>query len=129
MEWQNAAPEAHGAFVFYEKDELYARIDRRVEEMFRAGVIEEVAKVKELSATAAKTLGLVEIEELLAGKTDRASCIAAIQQSTRRYAKRQLTWFRRQSNFEPLNLSFLKDHESAVDWLLQKAERAFASAE
>jgi tRNA A37 N6-isopentenylltransferase MiaA len=47
-------------------------------------------------------------------------CIAAIQQATRRYAKRQLTWFRRQSNLEPLNLSLLKDHAAAVDWILQK---------
>jgi hypothetical protein len=40
-----------------------------------------------------------------------------------------LTWFRRQSNFEPLNLSLLKDHAAAVDWILQKAERFFAAAE
>jgi tRNA A37 N6-isopentenylltransferase MiaA len=58
-----------------------------------------------------------------------AGCIAAIQQATRRYAKRQLTWFRQQPNFEPLNLSLLKDHAAAVDWILQKAERFFAPAE
>jgi tRNA A37 N6-isopentenylltransferase MiaA len=46
--------------------------------------------------------------------------VAAIQQATRRYAKRQLTWFRRQLSFEPLNLSLLKDHAAAVDWILQK---------
>jgi tRNA dimethylallyltransferase len=44
-------------------------------------------------------------------------CVAAIQQATRRYAKRQLTWFRRQTNFSPLNLSFLT-HNEDVNWIL-----------
>ncbi len=128
-EWRRPAPEARGAFVFYERDELYARIDRRVEEMFRDGVVEEVAQERKLSTTAAQTLGLAEIQQLLAKKTDRAACAAAIQQASRRYAKRQLTWFRRQTNFEPLNLSFAKDQPSAVAWLLEKATAAFASPE
>jgi tRNA A37 N6-isopentenylltransferase MiaA len=51
----------------------------------------------------------------------QSECIAAIQQKTRRYAKRQLTWFRQQFNFETLNLSRLKDHHSsAVESILQK---------
>jgi tRNA A37 N6-isopentenylltransferase MiaA len=47
-------------------------------------------------------------------------CVAAIQQATRRYAKRQLTWFRRQTNFLPLNLSLLS-HEEAVTRISQLA--------
>ncbi len=128
-EWTQAAPTAHGVFVFREREELAARIDARVEEMFRDGVVEEVARVKELSETAAKTLGLAEIRLLLERKISEAGCIAAIQQATRRYAKRQLTWFRRQTNFEPLNLSLINDHAAAVDSILQKAERSFAPAE
>jgi tRNA dimethylallyltransferase len=62
-------------------------------------------------------IGLREIRELLAGKMSILQCIAAIQQATRRYAKRQLTWFRRQTNFEPLNLSLLT-HNEAVKWIL-----------
>jgi tRNA dimethylallyltransferase len=73
-----------------------------------------------LSATAAKTLGLVQIRQLFAGEITRAECISAIQQATRRYAKRQLTWFRRQLIFEPLDLSLLNDHNSAVALVLQK---------
>ena len=61
-------------------------------------------------------IGLREIRELLAGKKSLQQCIAEIQQATRRYAKRQLTWFRRQSNFLPLNLSFLT-HNEAVKWI------------
>jgi tRNA A37 N6-isopentenylltransferase MiaA len=50
-----------------------------------------------------------------------SQCIAEMQQSTRRYAKRQLTWFRRQSNLEPLNLSLLSDGQ-AVKWVTQLAK-------
>ena len=128
-QWAEVASSAHGVFVFYERDQLYSRINRRVEEMFRAGVVEEVAAQKQLSVTAVKTLGLEPIHLLLEKKMSQAGCIAAIQQATRRYAKRQLTWFRQQTNFEPLNLSLLKDHAAAVDWILQKAERFFAPAE
>lgn len=117
-EWQKEATQIQGVFVFREREELYARIDRRVEEMFRAGVIKEVAAVERLSLTAAKTLGFREIRQIVDGKMSESEAIAAVQQATRRYAKRQLTWFRRQPNFEPLNLS--KDQAGAVDWILQK---------
>ena len=88
--------------------------------MFREGVTDEVARASQLSVTAAKTIGLDQIRQLLEGGMSEAECIAAIQQATRRYAKRQLTWFRRQLTLESLNLSLLKDHSAAVDWILQK---------
>ena len=95
-----------GVFVFRERRSFTERIDQRVEEMFREGVVEEVARVGEVSTTAAKTLGLEQIRALARKeKSSSSECVASIQQATRRYAKRQLTWFRRQTNFEPLNLS------------------------
>ena len=84
--------------------------------MFERGVIEEVRTAGETSQTASQMIGLREIRELLAGKKSIPQCIAEIQQATRRYAKRQLTWFRRQTNFLPLNLSFLT-HKEAVKWI------------
>ncbi len=107
---------ATGAFVFRDRQELYERINQRVEMMFERGVIEEVRNAGETSQTASQMIGLREIRELLAGKKTIPQCIAEIQQATRRYAKRQLTWFRRQSNFLPLNLSFLT-HNEAVKWI------------
>ena len=107
---------ATGVFVFRDRNELYQRIDRRVKAMFEKGVIEEVRTAAVTSATASQMIGLREIRELLAGKKSLPQCIAEIQQATRRYAKRQLTWFRRQSNFLPLNLSFLT-HNEAVKWI------------
>ena len=107
---------ATGAFVFRDRQELYERINQRVEMMFERGVIEEVRTAGETSQTASQMIGLREIRELLAGKKSIPQCIAEIQQATRRYAKRQLTWFRRQTNFLPLNLSFLT-HKEAVKWI------------
>jgi len=107
---------ATGVFVFRDRDELYERINRRVEAIFEQGVIEEVQAAGATSSTASQMIGLLEIQELLGGTKSLPQCIAEIQQATRRYAKRQLTWFRRQSNFWPLNLSFLT-HNEAVKWI------------
>jgi len=112
-EWSAAEmTAARGVFVSRDRDELYERINRRVEKMFEAGVIEEVYAVGATSETALKMIGLREIRELIDGKMSIWQCIAQIQQATRRYAKRQLTWFRRQTNFQPLNLSVLRHVES-----------------
>ncbi len=108
---------ATGIFVFRDRQELYERINQRVQRMFERGVIEEVRAIGATSATASQMIGLREIRELLEGKKSLPQCIAEIQQATRRYAKRQLTWFRRQTNFLPLNLSFLT-HKEAVKWIL-----------
>jgi tRNA dimethylallyltransferase len=128
-QWQGGGNRASGVFVFRERGDLAARINQRVEEMFRSGVVEEVRALGEASATGAKALGLDQIRELLDGKISEAECVAAIQQATRRYAKRQLTWFRRQSTLEPLNLSLLNNHHAAVDWIVAKAVRAFAPSD
>ena len=119
-QWNHASSQTSGVLIFRDRAELYSRIDQRVEEMFRDGVAREVAAIGEFGPTAAKALGLDQIRALLEGKTSPTESVAAIQQATRRYAKRQLTWFRRQPSFEPLNLSLLKDHAAAVDWILQK---------
>jgi tRNA dimethylallyltransferase len=112
-----SAPAATGVFVFRDREELYARINQRVEAMFENGVIEEVQAAGKVSSTAWQMIGLREIRQLLHGKISISQCMAAIQQATRRYAKRQLTWFRRQTNFSPLNLSLLT-HNEAVNWIL-----------
>jgi tRNA dimethylallyltransferase len=108
-----------GVFVFRDREELYQRINERVGRMFKNGVIDEVGSLGAISPTASKMIGLAEVRQLLDGKISMSQCIALIQQTTRRYAKRQLTWFARQSNFEPLNLSVLS-HGQAVDRIAQR---------
>src|SRR6266699_4462920 len=78
---------ASGVFVFRDRDELYVRINQRVEGMFENGVIEEVRTAGTLSSTASQMIGLREIRQLFEGKMSILQCIAAIQQATRRYAK------------------------------------------
>ncbi|SRR5438067_3387721 len=105
---------ATGVFVFRDREELYARINQRVEAMFEQGVIEEVRAAGAMGSTASQVIGLRQIRELLNGQMSLSQCIAEIQQATRRYAKRQLTWFRRQTNFLPLNLSLLTHNEARI---------------
>jgi len=105
---------ATGVFVFRDREDLYARINQRVEAIFEQGVIEEVRAAGATGATASQMIGLRQIRELLEGRMPLAQCIAEIQQATRRYAKRQLTWFRRQTNFLPLNLSLLSHNEARI---------------
>jgi tRNA dimethylallyltransferase len=109
-----SASRAAGLFIFRDREELYERINQRVEAMFEYGVIEEVRTAGMTSATASQVIGLRQIRELLNGTMSLPQCIAAIQQATRRYAKRQLTWFRRQTNFLPLNLSLLSHNEARI---------------
>ncbi len=125
---RRAAPSepAAGVLLFRDRDELHQRIHLRVEMMFAAGVVAEVRRVGEVGATAAKTLGLRDIQELIAGRISEAECRARMEQATRRYAKRQLTWFRGQSNFEPLNLSRQTSPE-AIDRIAQKARHSFSA--
>jgi tRNA dimethylallyltransferase len=124
VEWQQSLPE-NGVLLSRERSELYARINQRVEEMFAAGVVEEVRALANLGPTAEKTIGLREIRALIAGKISQPECIAQIQQATRRYAKRQLTWFQRQTNFPPLNLS-AHDPAEAVELISQSASRVLS---
>jgi len=128
-EWTRDVPSS-GVFVFRERDELYDRINRRVKAMFDDGVIEEVRGAGGMSETASKMIGLREIRELLDGPAAAGSilqCVAAIQQATRRYAKRQLTWFRRQTNFQPLNLSLLSQNEAVKE--ISQLARSFGVAQ
>ena len=122
-----AAPlrEPAGVLVSRDRSELYARINARVEMMFAKGVVEEVRALNAIGATAAKALGLQSIRDLIEGRITERDCIASIQQATRRYAKRQLTWFQRQTSFEPLNLSRIGSSE-AIEWIARKARLSFA---
>jgi tRNA dimethylallyltransferase len=108
-----------GVFVFRNREDLYQRINERVKMIFKRGVVDEVRAAGPIGSTASQMIGLGEIRALLVGKISMSECISRIQQATRRYAKRQLTWFARQSNLEALNLSFLS-YGQAVDGIRQR---------
>ncbi len=78
---------------------LYERINQRVQKMFDAGLVDEVRRLLErqvpLDSPCLQAIGYKEILPYLRGEASRENTLAAIQQATRRYAKRQLTWFRK----------------------------------
>ena len=84
---------------YADRAQLYQRIDRRVEQMVEQGLVEEVRAVYQAAPKTAHTagyaIGYKELLPYLDGTSDLESCIARIQQETRHYAKRQLTWFRK----------------------------------
>jgi tRNA dimethylallyltransferase len=116
-------PRSCGVLLLRDRADLYQRINDRVKAMFRAGVEEEVRVLPEVGPTADSALGLEEIRALIAGQISREECIAKIQQATRRYAKRQLTWFRHQTSFPQLNLTPFS-HREAVRAITQMFRRA-----
>jgi len=85
-----------------ERQKLYARINKRVEEMFAKGFVEEVKNLLnegyDPALPAFQALGYKEIVDYLQGKSDLTTTKEIIKKKTRRYAKRQLTWFSHDKN-------------------------------
>lgn len=83
------------------REALYERINHRVEAMFAAGLIEETRCLLQNYGSAARPLasiGYKQVVQLLKGELDRDSALASVKQAHRNYAKRQMTWFRREPN-------------------------------
>ena len=120
-QWTATPHGIRGIVLTLDRESLNARIDRRTEAMFAAGVIEEVRAAGEAGPTASQTLGFREIRALLAGQLGESDCIAAIQHATRRYAKRQMTWFRRETALEPIDLAHIGDLGQLAESLARKA--------
>lgn len=84
---------------YVNRAELYSRIDRRVDLMLEMGLMEEIrsllAEGVPPDATALQAIGYKEFLPVLEGKCALEEAAAEVKQSSRRYAKRQLTWFRR----------------------------------
>jgi tRNA dimethylallyltransferase len=81
------------------RDQLYARINQRARHMFDTGLVDETKAILERYGDRARplaSLGYKQARQLLTGEVDREQAISAAQQGHRNYAKRQLTWFRRE---------------------------------
>jgi len=85
--------------LHYPRDILYDRINRRVDKMLESGLVEETKTILELGYSkdlqALQTVGYRQVIEYLDGNLSREQMVRDIKTKTRRYAKRQLTWFRR----------------------------------
>jgi tRNA dimethylallyltransferase len=93
------------------REELYQRIDQRMELMLRKGLFKEAESLFESrNLNALQTLGYTEIFNFLEGKYDEKEMIRLLKRNSRRYAKRQLTWFRK----DPLIRWFHPDQENEI---------------
>ncbi len=116
--WQTQPTGIRGVILERNREDLYERINRRSEKMLSGGAIEEVEAADHFSVTALKAIGVPEIRRLLQGKISQEECAAAIAQSTRHYAKRQSTWFRRERVFKTICLEPDETAESACRRIL-----------
>ena len=106
--------------INWEREELYNRINKRVDIMIKNGLIEEVKQILnkyKKFPTAMQGLGYKEVVEYLENKITKEEMIEKIKQETRRYAKRQLTWFRK--NKQTIWLDGTKDMQNNIDVILE----------
>lgn len=83
------------------REELYARIDQRMDLMLREGLLSEVRSVEEFRhCQALQTVGYKEVLAYFDGAYDQAEMIRLLKRNSRRYAKRQMTWFKHQGDFK-----------------------------
>jgi tRNA dimethylallyltransferase len=81
------------------RPQLYQRINQRVLSMFDAGLLDETTQLRQKygeAAPALNSIGYRQAVQVLKGEIDREAAIGAVQQAHRKYAKRQMTWFRRE---------------------------------
>lgn len=85
----------------WDRETLYARINERVDEMIENGLIAECQKLLPYkNEYALDTIGYREVFDFLDGKTDKEKMIKLIKQNSRRYAKRQITWFKKDKEIQ-----------------------------
>lgn len=102
---------------------LYSRINTRVDSMLQNGLLEEARSYFDLSknTTASQAIGHKELAPYFKGELELFECVENLKRETRRYAKRQLTWFRRNEN---INWVYPDDYETTDEMLSAVAEIA-----
>lgn len=101
---------------FSDREILYERINFRVDRMLEMGLVEEAQMVlsRENVATAGQAIGYKEFKPYFSGEKSLEDCIESVKQDSRRYAKRQLTWFRRDERINWIYRDLLSDGESEL---------------
>ena len=103
---------------FSDRKNLYARIEQRVDQMMKDGLLEEAGRVLgDLGITASGAIGYKEFLPYFRGEVSLAEAVDRLKQDTRRYAKRQLTWFKRDSRIHWIFV----DREEGFDGILQNS--------
>ena len=127
-ERERSSPFDFAYFVLtMDRKKLYERIDKRVDLMFDMGLVEEVkalmAKGYDKSLVSMQGIGYKEVIDYLSDKTSLEECIDIIKRDTRHFAKRQLTWFKREKVVTYID----KDEFDAEDKCLKEMLRVYNS--
>ncbi len=102
-----------------DRELLYDRINKRVDQMMADGLMNEVRSlIPYRNANALKTVGYKELFDHLDGKCTLEEAISKIKQHTRNYAKRQLTWFKNQDEFEEFKPEDLEKIKGYIDVII-----------
>jgi len=102
-----------------EREILYERINQRVEHMMEAGLLEEAKGLQHLKGyTAMKTVGYRELFRALDGELSMAEGVDLIKRNTRKFARKQLTWFRKENRYQWFSPEHRKE---IIDWIEKEA--------
>ncbi len=124
-EKQRTSPYNFAYFVLNDdRGLLYNRIDKRVDIMMKAGLLDEVKMLLAMGCKAGMTsmdgIGYKEIISYLDGNISLEDAVELIKKNSRNYAKRQLTWFRREKEVTWLDKTVLKDDRQLLDYILSQ---------
>ncbi|TCK06566.1 tRNA (adenosine(37)-N6)-dimethylallyltransferase MiaA [Phorcysia thermohydrogeniphila] len=102
-----------GYFLYRNREELYRRIEDRVDSQIRRGLVEETKWLLKFgrNLTAFQALGYKEILEYLEGRMSLEEAVRLLKRRTKQFAKRQFTWFRKEPKFKWVNLSEISEEE------------------
>lgn len=107
--------------IDWDREVLYDRINRRVDIMLQMGLLEEAREffTHDDYVTASQAIGYKELKPYFDGEKELSECIEHLKQETRKYAKRQLTWFRKDSRINLISA----DKTTKYDEILKNAEK------
>jgi len=110
------------ALTFADRADLYARIDQRVDEMMSQGLLEEVHSLIDMGITQQSTsmqaIGYKEVSNAISHNLDISEAVEQVKMESRRYAKRQLTWLRRDTNINWITWDRIPNIDAGVEEIL-----------
>lgn len=110
-----------------DRAKLYERIDRRVDQMLAEGLLDEVRRLKDMGCdknmVSMQGLGYQELLSYLLGEIDYERAVYLIKRDSRRFAKRQLTWFRREREVEWVNRQVFGSEEEILSFMFEIMRR------
>ncbi len=112
----------------WDRGKLYARIEQRVDHMIEQGLIDEVRSILDKGyskhCNALQSVGYAETIDYLEGKIKREEMVELIKQNTRRYAKRQMSWFGRDKRIRWIDIGSEEDLDNAVMTIVEQYRKS-----